>query len=79
MIQPGKKFPSTRECAVAFRHPVQWNAQGELCTFDWTLQGLQQLAFETEAVVSLSVTSNNGSGNQRSQTKENALAVKIEF
>ncbi|MGN6713783.1 hypothetical protein [Anaerocolumna jejuensis] len=31
-------------------HP-SWNAQGEPCTYDWTLQELQQLAFETEAVV----------------------------
>lgn len=28
-----------------------WNATGEECTYDWTLEELQQLAFEMEAVV----------------------------
>lgn len=28
-----------------------WNASGQVCTYDWTLQQLQQLAMEIEAVV----------------------------
>lgn len=31
-------------------HP-SWNATGEPCTYDWTLEQLQQLAFEIESVV----------------------------
>lgn len=28
-----------------------WNASGQACTYDWTLEQLQQLAFEIESVV----------------------------
>ena len=28
-----------------------WNASGEECTYDWTLEELTQLAFEIEAMV----------------------------
>ncbi len=55
-----------------------WNAQGEPCTYDWTLQELQQLAFETEAVVRPLVIHQQTMETEinAAKTKENALAVK---
>ena len=58
-----------------------WNAQGEPCTYDWTLQELQQLAFEAEAVVRPLVSHQQTMEAEinAAETKENALAVKVEF
>jgi hypothetical protein len=32
-------------------YQASWNATGEDCTYDWTIEGLKQLAFEIENVV----------------------------
>lgn len=37
------------QAGVAYQ--PSWNASGEPCTYDWTLEQLQQLAFEIESVV----------------------------
>lgn len=58
-----------------------WNAQGEPCTYDWTLQELQKLAFEAEAVVRPLVSHQQTmeANINVAETKENVLAVKVEF
>jgi len=58
-----------------------WNAQGEPCTYDWTIAELQQLAFEIESVVRPLVSHQQTIDAQirASATKEEALAVTIEY
>ena len=58
-----------------------WNAQGEPCTYDWTLQELQQLAFEAEAVVRPLVSHQQTMEAEinAAETKENALTIDIIF
>lgn len=58
-----------------------WNAQVEPCTYDWTLQELQQLAFEAEAVVRPLVSHQQTLEAEinAAEIKENSFAVKIEF
>lgn len=58
-----------------------WNAQGEACTYDWTIAELQQLAFEIEAVVRPLVSHQQSieADINNAETKEEVLAVNIEF
>ena len=37
--------------ASGIDYQPSWNATGQVCTYDWTLEQLQQLAFEIESVV----------------------------
>lgn len=37
--------------AAGIDYQPSWNAAGQVCTYDWTLAQLQQLAFEIEAAV----------------------------
>lgn len=61
-------------------HP-SWNAQGEPCTYDWTLQELQQLAFEIEAIVRPLISHQQTMEFQinTAVSKEEALLITIEF
>lgn len=58
-----------------------WNAQGEPCTYDWTIPELQQLAFEIEAVVRplISHQQTMEADINLATTKEAILVVSIEF
>ncbi|WMJ88850.1 hypothetical protein [Anaerocolumna sp. MB42-C2] len=58
-----------------------WNAQGEPCTYDWTLAELQQLAFEAEAVVRPLVSKQQTieAHINTAKTKDDVMIVNIEF
>ena len=58
-----------------------WNAQGEPCSYDWTLEELKQLAFEVEAVVRPLVSHQQTMESEinAAETKEAVLAISIEF
>lgn len=66
---------------AGIEYQPSWNAQGEPCTYDWTLEQLQQLAFEAEAVVRPLVSHQQTIEAEinAATTKEDALAVSIEF
>ena len=42
---------SQMSLASGVKYQPSWNASGEECTYDWTLEELTQLAFEIEAMV----------------------------
>ncbi len=67
--------------SVGVEYQPSWNAQGEPCTYDWTLQELQQLAFEAEAIVRplISHQQTIEAEINTAGTKEDALAVDITF
>lgn len=58
-----------------------WNAAGEPCSYDWTVQELLQLAFEAEAVVRplISHQQTIEAEINTASTKEDALAISVEF
>jgi len=58
-----------------------WNATGEPCTYDWTLEQLQQLAFEIERTVRPLVTKQQEieSKIQKANSKEEVLRITIEY
>lgn len=58
-----------------------WNVQGEPCTYDWTLQELQQLAFEIESVVRLVVNKQQSMEAKinAATSKDDVMAVNITF
>lgn len=58
-----------------------WNATGENCTYDWTLQELQQLTFEIAIVVKPLVSKQQSMETDlnAAETKEALLAVDIIF
>lgn len=58
-----------------------WNAQGEPCTYNWTLAELQRLAFEAEAVVRPLVSHQQTmeATINAAETKEAVLDINITF
>ena len=58
-----------------------WNASGEPCTYDWTLEELQQLAFEIESVVRPLVSKQQAIESQikACETKEEVLNILISY
>jgi hypothetical protein len=58
-----------------------WNATGEPCTYDWTLEQLQQLAFEIESVVRPKITAQQTMEAQINAciTKDEVLLVSVIF
>jgi hypothetical protein len=61
-------------------HP-SWNATGEPCTYDWTLEQLQQLAFEIEGVVRPMVSHQQTieAEIRACESKEEVMTVNIEI
>ncbi len=87
-ITKDKQALLTQEIAIAqmavqagVEYQPSWNATGESCTYDWTLTELQQLAFEAVAIVKPLVSHQQSMEAQinAASTKEDALAVSIEF
>ena len=87
-ITKEKQALLTQEIAIvqmAIQAGVQyqpsWNAAGEPCTYDWTLEELKQLAFEAVTVVKPLVSHQQTIEAQinAAQTKEDVLAVSIEY
>lgn len=58
-----------------------WNASGEPCTYDWTLEELQQLAFEIEQIVRPKVSHQQTLESQINacETKNEVYAIDITF
>lgn len=58
-----------------------WNAAGEACTYDWTLEELKQLAFEIEIIVRPLVSQQQTMEAKitAATTKDEILAVDITF
>jgi hypothetical protein len=58
-----------------------WNAQGEPCTYDWTLLELQTLAFEIENIVRPKISHQQMVEAQINAciTKDDVLAIDITF
>jgi len=58
-----------------------WNASGEECTYDWTLEELKQLSFEIENVVRplISRQQKMEAKIKQSKTKEEILNININF
>lgn len=66
---------------AGIQYQPSWNAQGEPCTYDWSIEELQQLAFEIEAVVRPLVSHQQTVEAEinATETKEAALAISIVF
>ena len=62
-------------------YKISWNATGEQCTYDWTLEELVQLSFEFEAFVRPFVSEQQNIETQilACQTTEEVFAVNIDF
>ena len=67
--------------AAGIDYQPSWNAAGQVCTYDWTLAQLQQLAFEIESVVRPLVSKQQTMEMQLSEaeTMEALEAVDITF
>lgn len=87
-ITKEKQALLTQEIAIVqmaiqadIEYQPSWNAQGEPCTYDWTLEELKQLAFEAVTVVKPLVSHQQTIEAQinAAQTKEEVLAVSIEY
>jgi len=87
-ITKEKQALLTQEIAIVqmaiqadIEYQPSWNAQGEPCTYDWTLEELKQLAFEAVTVVKPLVSHQQTIEAQinAAQTKEEVLAVSIDY
>lgn len=87
-ITKEKQALLTQEIAIVqmaiqtgIEYQPSWNAAGEACTYDWTLEELKQLVFETIMVVKPLVSQQQTIEVQinAAQTKEDVLAVPIEY
>lgn len=87
-ITKEKQALLTQEIAIVqmaiqadIEYQPSWNAQGEPCTYDWTLEELKQLAFEAVMVVKPLVSHQQTIEAQinAAQTKEDVLAISIEY
>lgn len=71
------------EVAIQTDTPYQpsWNATGEACTYDWTINELYQLAFEIEIVVrpKISTQQHMEEAIKACVTKEEILVIDITF
>ena len=87
-ITKEKQALLTQEIAIVqmaiqadIEYQPSWNAQGEPCTYDWTLEELKQLAFEAVMVVKPLVSHQQTIEAQinAAQNKEDVLAISIEY
>lgn len=87
-ITKEKQALLTQEIAIVqmaiqagIEYQPSWNAAGEPCTYDWTLEELKQLAFEAVTVVKPLISHQQTIEAQinAAQTKEEVLAVSIEY
>ncbi len=87
-ITKEKQALLTQEIAIVqmaiqedIEYQPSWNAAGEACTYDWTLEELKQLDFEAVMVVKPLVSHQQTIEVQiiAAQTKEDVLAVSIEY
>lgn len=87
-ITKEKQALLTQEIAIVqmaiqagIEYQPSWNAAGEACTYDWTLEELKQLAFEAVMVVKPLVSHQQTIEAQinAAQAKEDVLAVSIEY
>lgn len=87
-ITKEKQALLTQEIAIVqmaiqadIEYQPSWNAQGEPCTYDWTLEELKQLAFEAVMVVKPLVSHQQTIEAQinAAQTKEDVMEVSITY
>ncbi|WOO34960.1 hypothetical protein R2R35_14255 [Anaerocolumna sp. AGMB13020] len=87
-ITKEKQALLTQEMAIVqmaiqagIEYQPSWNAAGEPCTYDWTLEEIKQLAFEAVTVVKPLISHQQTIEAQinAAQTKKEVLAISIEF